>query len=399
MKILLNVTLFSMLFPWLSFGLLNLDTQPWFIIMATIFFFVNIKKKIHPAIFLSLFLFLSACGVGIAYGHFDFLFARALLSYYAFFIVLASYFVMKRYFDFPVWVILVSNYIWLFAGALQVVFGKHVLSFLVHVRTTEDRGVTGLAPEPTFYGMFLFYLCWVLYLEKQKIPYKIYRILVTLNLLFILFIAKSSMVILFLLIAIFLYAIFNLFSVRRLITTCILVSIISFTTIQYGSLLEGTRVHKLSTMVVNAPLFIVKKDASINERASHIYFSFKSFFDSSGLPHGFHSFSHILLSGRYESDGFFWWGGNGNKVMSGVGTLLFELGWFSVLFFGLAFWLMLFRKYIKDSLYFLCLFLGLFMSAIPVAFTLLPIVVISTYFYFIEKDAYVNSLYNRKHCR
>jgi len=385
MKILLNLTLISLLFPWVSFGILNLDTQPWFIIMASMFFLVNIKKKVHAVIFLSLFLFLAACGVGIGYGNFDFLFFRALLSYYAFFIVLVTYYIMKKHYDFPVLILIVSNFIWLLAGLLQAFFGKDILSMIVHVRTTDDRGVTGLAPEPTFYGIFLFFMCWLLYLEKKSIPAKIFKALFIINLLFIIFIAKSSMVILFIFIAICVYLFFNFFSIKKLIITIVCGLAIYFSIVQYGSLLEGSRVYKLMTMLIDAPLFIVAKDASMNERASHIYFSFKGFIDDLGVPHGYHSFSHTLSFGRYESSGFFWWGGNENKVMSGVGSLLFELGWFSALFFILVFWLMFSYNFFKDSMFFLCLLLGLFMSAIPIAFTLLPMIIISTYFYFIER--------------
>ncbi|MGC3832859.1 Putative uncharacterized protein [Moritella viscosa] len=386
MNILLNVTLFSMLFPWISFGILKLDTQPWFIIMGSIFFFFNIRKKLHSAIFLSLFLFLYACCIGIAYGHFDLLTARAILSYYAFFIVLSSYYIIKRYFEVPIWVITVSNFIWLCAGALQVVFGKDILSFLVYVRTTEDRGVTGLAPEPTFYGIFLFFMCWLLYLEKSRIPTRIFQVLFYLNMVFILFVAKSSMVILFILISVILYVFFNLFSIRKLIITFLSLVVGAVLIIQFGSLLEGSRLFKLVILIIDSPLIILAEDASMNERASHIFFSFKAFIDDAGLPHGFHLFSNILTTGRADYGGLFWWGGAHNKVMSGVGSVLFELGWFSLLFFILIFWLMVFRNHLKNSLYFFFLLLGLFMSAIPVAFTLLPIIIISTHFNFIERE-------------
>jgi hypothetical protein len=385
MKLLLCITLLSFLFPWLSFRILDLDTQPWFMIMGSLFLLLNIRKKVHIAVVFALLLFLSAFGVGLAYGSFDFLFVRAVLGYYAFFIVLASYYLMKRYFEFPVWILTWSNAAWLFAGALQVFFGKNILSFLVIVRTTEDRGVTGLAPEPTFYGIFLFYMCWLLYLEKQNISIKTFRILVSLNLLFIIFVAKSSMVVLFILIAGFLYLVFNFFSVRRLLVTLLLGVCAFLVTTQYGNYLEDTRLYTLGSLVVDAPLVVIEKDASINERASHIFFSFKGFYDDLGYPHGFHSFSNSLATGRDQSGGFFFWGSEGNKIMSGVGSLLYELGWYSILFFILVFWLMFSRYYIKDSLLSLFLFMGLLISAISISFTLLPMVIISKYFYFVKK--------------
>lgn len=385
MNILLNLSLISIFFPWVSFGILQLDTQPWFIILSSAFVFVNIERKLCKPVCFSLLLFISSVSVGVAYGNFDFLFFRAILSYYSFFIVLCSYYIMRAYYIFPIKVLIVSNFIWLFSGLLQVVLDKHVLSFLVHVRTTDDRGVTGLAPEPTFYGIFLFFMSWLLYLERDGIQKSIFNLLIILNVVFIVFVAKSSMVILFLMISIFLYFVFNIFSVKRILLVSVFLFLSVLFVLNLGYLFEGSRVYKLVMLLQDNPLYIISRDASINERASHVYFSISYFFSDFGYPHGFHAFSQVIDYGRSQSNGLFWWGGVDNKIMSGLGGVLFELGWFSLIFIGTVAWFIYSRNNIKYSIYSIFLFLGIFVSAIPISFSLLPVILVSSHFYFMKK--------------
>ncbi|WP_440054152.1 hypothetical protein ACSLBF_14935 [Pseudoalteromonas sp. T1lg65] len=382
MTLLLNITMLAILFPWVSFGLLDVDTQPWFILFSSVFFVFNLNKKLHFVILFPLLLFFFSVLVGLYYGFIDFLFVRAVLGSYSFFVVFAFFYLVKRFYVLPIKVVLFSNALWLLAGAIQSIWGKGVLSFLVTVRTTEDRGVTGLAPEPTYFAIFLFFLSWVLFLEKNNINDKVYKALMVLNFLFIVFVAKSTMVILFFAVLFMLYFSFYILNLRVLLGlfVCLTFTVVALPYV--AILLDGTRVQGLLNFALTEPESLIRLDASINERLSHLYFSFKGFFNDYGFPHGFHQFGSELLEGRSLSNGVFWWGNNDNKIMSGTGALLYELGWLSLPFFITVGYMSVSRDCFKESMLFLLLFLILFSSAIPLSFSLLPMVLVLLFFYF-----------------
>ncbi|MGB3385329.1 MAG: hypothetical protein WBA64_11710 [Marinomonas sp.] len=378
-----NIAIFISLIPWVSFRFLNLDTQPWFIIAVTLFVVLNFKKTASIYIWFSLFLPISAIFIAIIYREFDFLTARAVSSYYAFFIVLLSFYYYRRYVGSALNIIIFSNVLWLVAGLIQVVFGSLALSALVIVRTTEDRGVTGLAPEPTFYGMFLFFISWLLILESEllnKNRRKVYVLLIS-NFIFILLVAKSAMVVLFIFIALLCYSAVYLFSFKRIVVFCISMTFLGALVYFNTGVFEGSRLYKLVNVLLESPGVIIQKDGSINERASHLYFSIKAFVVGYGFPHGFHSFSEYLVHERDLSNGFFWWGKPENKVMSGVGSIAYELGW-GVCFFLVSFFGLLWNKYeLKRSIFTVTLLFGLMLSAIPLAFPIIPMIMVSTFFY------------------
>jgi hypothetical protein len=88
-----------------------------------------------------------------------------------------------------------STIIYLIVGLIQLLVNRNFLSFLLNRASTSDnRGVTSLAPEPTFYGLIclFFILCFIALDIQNKRKY-------ILILLFqIVILAQSSMIILFL---------------------------------------------------------------------------------------------------------------------------------------------------------------------------------------------------------
>ena len=160
-RVAIFITLFFIFFPWLSFGLNDLDTQPWPIITNSLFILTYSGKKIKKFIVVGyviltmifLIIFLDFKGESI----------RGFFTYLMFFSTLhVLYIVFKRFSSYFYSLVPKFNLLWLIAGAAQLFFGKNVLSFLVAVRTSEDRGVTGLAPEPTHYAFFLLFISWLL---------------------------------------------------------------------------------------------------------------------------------------------------------------------------------------------------------------------------------------------
>lgn len=382
------------LFPWVSFRLLNLDTQPWFILLSLICFALSLRKKINIKILAVIFLPISSVAIGFVYKQFDALFFRAVMSYFAYFIVLVFYFIYKKKYGSPINILMISNVIWLFAGVTQFLLGKEILSNIVVVRTTMDRGVTGLAPEPTFYGIFLFFLTWLIIIESRfEFNFKI-KVIVFFNIAAIMFLASSSMVVLYFVVVVLLYAVFYMLSIKRFFILSVLLLVLYFALDDFLLAFETTRLAKLIVMVSTEPELILLKDASINERVSHVFFSIKGFLVDFGVPHGFHQFGDYSTNERHLSNGLFWWGKGEDKIMSNIGAVMYELGWFSIVYILSLFSFLKINMHVKRNLFNAFLLGIILLSAIPVSFPLIPMIVVSMYFS--NEEVYEDYCFNRE---
>ncbi|HAS8528638.1 TPA: hypothetical protein I7769_19200 [Vibrio vulnificus] len=385
-KLFLNITFVFQFFPWLSFQLFEGDTQPWpllFSLVASLLFF---KREIDKGAAIILYCFVFSFALVIVYFRFDELTIRAIFGYSTLFSAYYFYLEYRKRYD-PKILIVILNFVWLVAGLAQVVVDPYILDLLVSVRTSEGRGVTGLSPEPTFYGIFLYFMCWLIYFEtkfysKDKLC-RLYFSLTCLNVVFIVFIAKSSMVVVFLCLTFLFFVLKNLRIKALLFCVFLFFLVAPFFNIAWDAL-EGTRVFKLANSFLDGGVYFLLRDASINSRISHVYLSFYEFISSGMLPHGYHSFGDklekLLTSGE-----MFYWGGNTNKIMSWLGGVMFELGfiglvvvaWVSYSIMGAA---VSYRRFLD-----VILFLLVLTSAIPLAFPLVPLVLASARYQYIYR--------------
>ena len=197
------------LFPFVSFGTNSMDTQPFFIFfgfLSLIFFMISGRifiESFHLLALLAgviLILFFSASYV-------DNLLARAIASYSAFFITLIVVIIYFIRFGIPLKIIVTSNLIYLIVAIMQIFFGGHAFNFLVKPNSFLDpsRGEISLTPEPTMFAIVLFFWSWIYLLIYDYKPSKKIFLLILINIIFILTIAKSSMGILFILVGSFFY--------------------------------------------------------------------------------------------------------------------------------------------------------------------------------------------------
>ena len=82
---------------------------------------------------------------------------------------------------------------------------------------------------------------------------------------------------------------------------------------------------------MNHPFDLSAFDGSVQERFFHVYFSLYGTIQNCGLPHGFDNF-HIVNQGNfYFLDDLEI---NYSRIMSAFGGILYELGFFSIMFFS-----------------------------------------------------------------
>ena len=371
------------LFPWVSFGLLDLDTQPWFIIAAFALCALSIKVKADfIVVACALLLAAAAIAAGLArMDAFDFLLMRGVLSYTAFSAVLLGYYYYRKRFGFPRAVFVAANLVWLIAGAVQAALGPDVLAALVEVRTTVGRGVTGLAPEPTFYGMVLLFLSWILLVESNYRPSGKLWLLIAVNFVYIVVVAKSAMALLFVLFLLGAYGLFSIGRLSRLVLAAVVLAAIVAAVPLLNQQFPQWRTFSLLVKLAENPLLAIRADASMNERVAHLAYSLYGVVANSGIPGGFNTFADMNGIARAQFGGLFWYGGHDDKIMSGVGAVVYELGGLSVIFFAVTAFCTVSLQRLRFGMFHLVGFLGTFAAALPVAFPLAPILLVTMLFW------------------
>ena len=146
------------------------------------------------------------------------------------------------------------NIIWLLFAVLEVYF-PNIASIFSSSRTGDGRGVTSLAPEPTFFGMYLFFSSWLMLVGSNYKPGKYLMYLIFFNLIFIVLVAKSSMMIIYLMVSaiiFFAYTFIKLKWKKKLIKNMIILGAFLFIG---GSIInnsvEGSRYLSLINKVLN----------------------------------------------------------------------------------------------------------------------------------------------------
>jgi len=358
------IFLIFVFFPFLQIIPTSTDMQPFAVISAICLFFC-FKKKFSKIEVVLLFMVTAAFFL-LFTGPTSFTVVRSFANYLSvFFISYVSHRVLRsgrvNFENF----LFVSFLIWFVTAILQVIVDKSFLTFIVSAsRTTESRGVTSLASEATFLGIvYVFYILFSLHLKNLK--YR--KSIIIMSIFGILFLAKSTMALLFLIILTAIYF-FTHLNFKSLFLIALGVITISYSM----TFLEGSRIYELFQLVKNDPSVILLVDASINDRFFHVYFSVKGFLENFFIPNGYNAWlpyvTEQLVS--YKNIVIIEWFSLGGRIMSGFGSAFFELG-FIALTIPLTFTYLLFNLFKNDlkSFLFICIFVNLIMfSAIPIGF-------------------------------
>jgi hypothetical protein len=326
------VMIYSVFFPWLSLSTNNMDSQPWPLLASLFFLFSKgsffadaFCKIVSFLILLSIFVILL-----INYFNFNsassFLVMRSIAGYISIALIYIVFFNIKLLrIDIKKHIILI-NWIWILISVVQLIFGPYLFDWAVHVRTSPSRGVTSLAPEPTFFAMFLIVISWIIIYEFRGKRSIVANGTVIANLITIIFIAKSSMAILYVGVIFILWLVFGEASYRKKLLIAIsTITLAPFLFIVAILVAPESRFVDLIYDVIDSPASLITKDLSINDRFSYVYFSFYGFVDGALLPRGVGAFAEYakFMNGHWK-DLFIRL--PGSIILSWSGALLFELG-------------------------------------------------------------------------
>ncbi|WP_455674850.1 hypothetical protein [Phocaeicola sp.] len=372
-------------FPYVQILPLGTDSQPnaLFIALCLFPFCCKWRMKRSLALLLSLavfsviVLFLSPLTFGSI---------RSLINYFSlFFIPYVTYFALKKIGGIPYSLFKNIVYTWFLVGTVQLFIYPDFLSFLIPrgdsaAAMESGRGIVCLAPEPTFYGIVCLLLGMIAYFNFKNFPH-INRVYVILGIQLFLY-SRSSLAI-FVLLASFVLSIFvDLFSSKKknwmiLFAGVILSLAIYILITEYSDFINSYRVGILFTLLIEHPENFLILDASANERFVHIFFPLYGFFQSFGMPHGYESFA-TFMEECFRMPKFqnlftdYVLGGTITRIMSGWGSLFYELG-----IVGLVFPYVIYNLFSglltgKEKVILFSLFCLILLNAIPFSNPLIP---------------------------
>src|SRR5688572_12110138 len=185
---------FVSFFPWVSLGLNTLDSQPWALLLASIFLYVSVRVPFDARLVRLLLLVPAVLVIGLLdVENLGFRFYRSVYAYSSVPLLIVSYHIYVKRFGVPLTAVKTANVLYLGVAIVQQVFGPTITGDLTAIRTTPDRGMPSLAVEPTYFGIVLLFFSWLIYVANDYRPRRSDFFLVVVNVLFIVFVAKSSM--------------------------------------------------------------------------------------------------------------------------------------------------------------------------------------------------------------
>lgn len=366
----------SSFIPWL--GIPSLDSQPFPVIFSTVFLLINYKNSReilannnYLVILLGLAIFGWIFGLLLEDNNpLDFIAFRALYNYLGFIILIIGYLLYFKLYSFPLNILIILNILWLFIGIFQS-FDPTIVSSFIYSRTSDDRGVTSLATEPSFFGIFLFFISWIYLIRFKYRCHLALKFLLLINILSIMILAKSSLVMLYILLVIIILYIFLLKISHKIYSLSAAIILLLFFSL-LDSEIDHNRVMHFISIFISDPFLFFSHDASANQRLANIILPIHGLIENYLLPGGFHNFTDLadIIVSQY-GDYFFYSYGD-IKIMSWLGAVLYELGLFGLIIIVIV----LKRSYSRSNIRFLeiLIMIILLFSAIPVAFPLIPFI-------------------------
>ncbi|MGL5149160.1 MAG: hypothetical protein ACRC7N_01125 [Clostridium sp.] len=340
MNVLINMFLLAVYFPYITV-FKNMDTQPTALMLGSILFLIyfRIKNRINKLILL--ILILSFLPVFFLKKDNLIMSVRGVLNYWSLGIIsYVSYELFKKN-KIKIKMIKKVINLWFILGFIQITYSKNFLNFLIQgMRTSENRGVTSFAPEPTFYGIVCIFLGILVIEVFEKKERKIYF----LNLLIqMFFFSKSSMTILFLLIGLFIYLLKN-FSWKLIFTS---IGLLVGGHLLIVNFLKESRVYILYNKSSDIKQLFFE-DHSLNMRLSHIFYSIKGAVENFLFPNGLIKWIEYISNQSLEKNYFHTLSPTtSSRIMSGFGGIIYEYGAVGIIYIFII--IISFRKGLKNK--------------------------------------------------
>ena len=371
-----NIIIYLAIFPWVSFGLNRMDSQPWVLIFLIIYFLFTRKIYKINIFFFWVFTIITIILVNMFYIFSDimspgkfaqfFLLIRSISSY-SIIILLWFFSIQIHKSRNPIFHYIIGSWIYVIYGLLQS-YGYDFLDWMSYDRSSQERGVTSFAPEPTHLGMILFFLSWIIYNSVNKKDGKKTLLLahctIIFNILSIFFLAKSAMAILWIIIAISVFSVRLIFSFKYLLyISAVIMIIVSIFYFNYEFFHASRAVQIALTFYRLGIMDYLIQDWSFNSRASAIVLPIMGVIENSGLPGGITSYPDVAMIINQKLNNLFFTLTASPKILSFNCTIIYEFGALAIFIYIFSFFIL--RKEANwSNLEIILLFILLF-SGVP----------------------------------
>lgn len=314
------------LFPYVRTSTLPSDLQPHVLIFASAVAVIGFGRN-RPPRALAMLLNLHLCALVIfLIGDWNLDTTRSYATYLALFIQSASFYYVFRYVKFDWnWMITRVLILWMCIAAVQQIYDPHFFDVLVAARTSEERGVTSLTPEPNVYAAMCFGIIIFNFISNKLLRASTFLALIQMVLL-----ARAATMIGILGAAILTYVVLISRSPRVIATVVLALGLI---VLGGDLLLRDSRAVALATRItgddpVSEVTSLILEDASVADRLGHIYWSLRGSAENWFIPRGFSAWGPYYLNARVENQDVLGaqFGGTPNRIVSGIGAAVFELG-------------------------------------------------------------------------
>lgn len=312
---------FFIFFPYIRIVPFDTDIQPYALVVSMLYY-IRYPHFVNPKDITLLVIPFIASVIMFVFTEVTFSAIRSISSYASLlFISYSSYYMLKYHDGFPTRFYEISIVIWFIIGLIQIAIDPSFATSLLSrdYSMNQGRGVEGLAPEPSFYGLMCIMFLLLNYVHDNKAWISIILILQ------IVIFAKSAIAILILIIMAFCYLVSNIGNRRVIFFLIGLITLLVAITCSDLSQYTDIRAVRLLDSMRDDPMVIFMTDRSANERYLHVYASINGFIENYGWPHFYESWLPYLQYVIRTNDVFFWNGGS-PRIMSGYGAALYELG-------------------------------------------------------------------------
>ncbi len=323
--------LFFCFFPYIRVYPFPLDLQPNAIFFSLIILLERLVEKIKFELLIFLIPLLFSFAILPLYS-INLSTLRSLGNYLGFFSITAALFILlkndlKMIKSWIRW----ASLIWGIVGLLQATIAPRIVINIISRGVYDGvggRGVESLSPEPTNFGIVILFFMLMLFILKENNP--IYYIILLVELFFI---SKSALAVGVLFLVLGIALILQIRSIKSTLVVT-LVAVIFFYYFNPIELMDQhSRIVNLyhSLVRTNGISYLIKSDMSTNERLSNILFPLYGFIEKFPFPNGFSTFTNYFNEIKPLFSDIINTTANGNRIMSGSSSILFELGIFGIL--------------------------------------------------------------------
>jgi hypothetical protein len=365
--------LVSCLFPYIKTVPLAIDTQPTSLVLGMAILLLA-RRITAPTQAWAIGVMCFAAFILFLAGDIDLVAVKAMLGYLSlavFCILFCDLGVRRRAMTDRL--VTIAIIVWFAVGCAQATISRDIFTFLISdARTTDNRGVVALAPEPTYYAThMLFMLVAHVLLGKPR------KRIIALAVVSIIALAVSSQMILILGAA--LAATLPFFVKRRFFLPLLGSAVVLGMAV--GLVIPLIDTHKANVralaildLLLDDPSLLLLLDASANERFASIFVSFKAFLEQWGAPHGLSgdAYYDVYLRLKQEFSALLWASSPTKNNLSGFGKIIFDLGWVAMIFVWVFVYGLARAQLSRAHKTFIAVAYGLsFLSALPLTYPLL----------------------------